>query len=431
MLQRRPRAASLRSPRGALSWLAVAGALAGCGSTAGDATDPGLTDALVGDDAQASDTASGSPDDSAPPSDTGAPGSDVSPDVSVSVDVGVDGLPIGCEIHATADVNLRAGPSTSTAVLHVIPSGDPATVLASAPQGGFYNVRHAGVAGWASGTYFDKTCTSTTTPDASTPGETGIFDAGDAGDPAAALATIEGIAVSSSCYKYAWKDRGQAPRGYIKGVADVFARAVCNPTRTDVVLVSKARTTDDVHDALAWYATDFAALGMSNDVAGVDTLRHTYTLLMGLGMRESSGEHCTGRDMSATNVTSDSAEAGAWQTSYDSHTASTELPKLFAKYRASTAGCLLATFKDGVTCSAANWQDWGSGIDGLDFQRIEKSCPAFAAEYAAVMLRVQGGRLGHYGPLRTKAAEIRPECDAMLQKVQATVQANPAMCAGL
>jgi hypothetical protein len=277
--------------------------------------------------------------------------------------------------------------------------------------------------GLASGTYLDKLCTSTTTPDAG--------PAADAGGAAGALATIEAIAATSTCYKYAWKDRGQAPKGYVEGVADVYAKAVCNPTRTDVVLVSKARTTDDVHDALAWYATDFAALGMSNDAAGIDTLRHTYTLLLGLGMRESSGEHCCGRDASATNTTSDSAEAGAWQTSYDSHSASTELPKLFAKYRASTAGCYLGTFEVGVSCSAANWQDWGTGVDGLDFQRLEKSCPAFAAEYAAVMLRVQGGRLGHYGPLRSKAAEIRPECDAMLQKVQATVQANPGMCAGL
>jgi uncharacterized protein YraI len=401
------------------------GALVGCGASAGDGgVDPVERDALAGDDAQASpetsDTAATGDADTAtdPSGDTG----------TAVVDVGVDGFPIGCELHALSDLNLRAGPSTSTAVLDVIPNGDPVTVLASAPQGGFYNVRHAGLSGWASGNYLDKACASTTTPDA--PDASATSEVGTV-DPSGALATIEGIAVASSCYKYAWKDRGQAPRGYVKGVADVFARAVCNPSRTDVVLVSKARTTDDVHDVLAWYATDFAALGMSNDVAGVDTLRHTYALLLGLGMRESSGEHCCGRDMSATNVTSDSSEAGAWQTSYDSHTASTELPKLFAKYRASTAGCLLDTFKDGVTCSAANWQDWGSGIDGLDFQRIEKSCPAFAAEYAAVMLRVQGGRLGHYGPLRTKAAEIRPECDAMLQKVQATVQANPAMCAGL
>lgn len=54
-----------------------------------------------------------------------------------------------------------------------------------------------------------------------------------------------------------------------------------------------------------------------------------------------------------------------------------------------------------------------------------------AAEYAAVMLRVDGGSVGHYGPLRTKTAEIRPECDAMLQQVQALVASTPSICAGL
>jgi len=148
-------------------------------------------------------------------------------------------------------------------------------------------------------------------------------------------------------------------------------------------------------------------------------------------MRESSGEHCVGRDASATNTSSDSAEAGAWQTSYDSHTRSPELPKLFDKYRADTSGCLLSTFAEGVSCSASDWKNWGTGADGLAYQKLNKECPAFAAEYAAVMLRVNGGTKGHYGPLRTKAAEIRPECDEMLHEVQKVVEKNPGLCASL
>lgn len=247
-------------------------------------------------------------------------------------------------------------------------------------------------------------------------------------EAATTLASIETIAVTSSCYKYQWKDRGQAPKGYVKGVAKVFARAVCNPTRSDVLVVSKANTGDDVKDAISWFNSNFAAVNMTNEVAGVDTLRHAYTLLLGLGMRESSGEHCCGRDASATNTSSESAEAGAWQTSYDSRGASVELPKLFEKYKADDSGCLLDTFKEGVTCSDANWKNWGTGADGLLFQKMEKECPAFAAEYAAVMLRVLGGSKGHYGPLRTKAAEIRPECDAMFHAVQDEVTAHPAVC---
>ena len=47
------------------------------------------------------------------------------------------------------------------------------------------------------------------------------------------------------------------------------------------------------------------------------------------------------------------------------------------------------------------------------------------------MLRVSGGTAGHYGPLRTKSAEIRPECDAMFQDVQTIVRQTPSVCASL
>ena len=265
--------------------------------------------------------------------------------------------------------------------------------------------------------------------DAGLTSDAGTRDAGFPGDAGASRDAITTLAGNSACYRYQWPNRGQMPRGYIKGVALSFARGVCHPTRSDIVAVSAAKGTNTQRDALAWYNTEFTALNLSNAVAGLDTYRHVYTLLIGLGMRESSGEHCTGRDTSATNTTSDSAEAGAWQTSYDSHTASPELPILFAQYRASTAsGCFLTQYAEGVTCNAANWMNWGTGADGLAFQRLEKECPGFAAEYAAVMLRVQGGSLGHYGPLRTKAAEIRAECDTLLQQVQAIVTAHPEVC---
>jgi hypothetical protein len=90
----------------------------------------------------------------------------------------------------------------------------------------------------------------------------------------------------------------------------------------------------------------------------------------------------------------------------------------------------LSTYAEGVTCSATDWQNWGTG-DGALFQELEKNCPGFAAEYAAVMLSVQGGSLGHYGPLRTKAAEVRRECDAMLRSVQSIVEAHAEVCSVL
>lgn len=257
-------------------------------------------------------------------------------------------------------------------------------------------------------------------------------DAGDAssGGNGDGVDTIKSIAAASSCSTYSWKGRGQAPMGYTEGVALVFGRSVCAQGRSDVAVAAEANTGNDQRDALSWYNSNFANLGMSNDASGKDTLRHTYTLLLGLGMRESSGVDCTGRDTSASNTSSDSAEAGAWQTSWDSRSSSTELPKLFAKYQGTTAGCFAAVFSSGVSCSAADRKNWGSG-DGLEFQRLSKECPGFSAEYAAVMLRANGGSNGHYGPLRTKAAELRPECDAMLHKVQTTLEQDPSLCNSL
>lgn len=246
-------------------------------------------------------------------------------------------------------------------------------------------------------------------------------------------AEVMAIAAESSCADYYWKDRGHAPLAYMKGMALVFAGAVCHADRSDVLLVSEAKTSDLEHDALAWYdeADIFSDLGMSNDIAGLDTLRHAYTLLLGLGMRESSGEHCCGRDMSATNVTADTAEAGLFQTSYNSHIFSDKLDTLYEYWKAlwgtGSEKCLLTVFSEGVTCSPADWENYGVG-EGVTFQQLEKECPIFAAEYAAVMLRVSGGSKGHYGPLRRREAEVRPECDAMFAAVQTLIEEHRDFC---
>ena len=184
-------------------------------------------------------------------------------------------------------------------------------------------------------------------------------------------------------------------------------------------------------DALAWYADEFTALGMSNNQTGLDTFRHSYTLLIGLGITESSGQHCLGRDLLGPNQTSSTAEAGAWQTSWDSHTAHAELVQLFNYYRSHSTECELNTFQEGVICSPSDWKNWGTESDGLEFQQTQKACPAFATEYAAILLRLQGGSSGHFGPLRKKTVEISPECDTLLGKIQNLLAENPRLCSEL
>ena len=100
---------------------------------------------------------------------------------------------------------------------------------------------------------------------------------------------IEQIAAQSSCAHTHWKDRGLARPAYFKGIALVFAKSICQPNRPDVKLVSAAMSPPTSHseriDVLTWYDGIFSGLGMSNATAGADTLRHVYTLLLGLGMR--------------------------------------------------------------------------------------------------------------------------------------------------
>jgi uncharacterized protein YraI len=54
--------------------------------------------------------------------------------------------------YATAEVNLRQGPSASTAVLAVVPAGTAVT-LTGVAENGFYRVVHAGQTGWVSTAY--------------------------------------------------------------------------------------------------------------------------------------------------------------------------------------------------------------------------------------------------------------------------------------
>ncbi|MFD2056663.1 hypothetical protein ACFSQT_27385 [Mesorhizobium calcicola] len=242
---------------------------------------------------------------------------------------------------------------------------------------------------------------------------------------------IAQIAADSKCATTDWEDRGFAKKAYFRGMALVFAKAICQPDRPDVKIVSAARgtpgTRSDKTDGLTWYDAKFQALGMSNATDGVDTLRHAYALLIGLGMRESSGKYCVGRDRSANFSSADSAEAGLFQTSWGAHIASTTMSDLFSTYKSDQKGCLLEVFSKQVTCSAWDARTWGSGT-GADWQKLTKSCPAFAAEYAAVLLRTSGGKKGEFGPIRTRKAQVLPECDSMLSQIQALIKATPQIC---
>lgn len=236
---------------------------------------------------------------------------------------------------------------------------------------------------------------------------------------------IKELAAKSQCSKYSWKNRGRAPAGYIKGVALSFARSLCrlknfdanSPLRINSIL-SSSSFGNTKKDALAHYSAQLQSLDLKINESGEDPLRAVYVLGMGLGMRESSGKYCTGWDTSAgSNRSSSAAEAGVFQVSFDSIGVSSELSKLYSEYKNSDQSrCYLNTFKEGVNCGSASIL--GSGA-GAEFQKYIKSCPAFATEYAMVLLRILRN---HFGPINRKEAEVISSCNDLLISIQEVIE---------
>jgi hypothetical protein len=236
-----------------------------------------------------------------------------------------------------------------------------------------------------------------------------------------AINRILQTAAGSAIARFNWSRRGIAPPGYVKGMAIVYAMVYCKLNAGDAAAteMAKANTGDADRDALAHLAPEFNAAGMANDVAGVDTLRHVFVLLFGLGMVESSGQHCVGADTTAKPPpVPETAEAGLFQLSFNARHGSPLMPQLFQQYQANPAG-FLKIFQEGVRCGAGDLTNLGAG-DAKEFQRLSKACPAFAAEFAAVGLR---NIRRQWGPIERREPEIRPECDAMLMEVQNIVDA--------
>lgn len=231
-------------------------------------------------------------------------------------------------------------------------------------------------------------------------------------------------ASASKAIHHAWAGRGQAPAGYIKGMALAmgYLHQGLIAVHDASLLMATPNTGNDSTDALSWYGAAFGALGMRNTDNGPDTLRHLITLMVGLGMRESSGKFCEGRDTSADNVQSDTAEAGMFQMSWDIRGGSKLIADLFEHY--SAAGDdpegLGPIFHEGVSCSAINLANFGSG-DGKEFQRMCKASPMFSVAVCGVGMRTIRR---HWGPINRHEAEISPDVDALFVQVQAIVDSH-------
>jgi hypothetical protein len=256
---------------------------------------------------------------------------------------------------------------------------------------------------------------------------------------------IETIARASSC-----RSDSQAPSAYVAGLALTFARALCQPDRPDVKVISSAAgdpsTPRGKSDGLTIFDPTFERLGMHNNIDGVDSLRHTYVLLLALGLVESSGRYCVGRDTTENFTKADSAEAGLLQTSFGAREFNSTLEPMFRSYQGQhdPARCMFDVFSQNIRCSKADAGNFGDpSSDGFQWQALTKQCPAFSAEYGAVVLRTHGGfrSNGEFGPINCfvhpflqksgrwcDKPTLRSSCDVMFTKVQDFVSKSPSIC---
>jgi hypothetical protein len=224
------------------------------------------------------------------------------------------------------------------------------------------------------------------------------------------------MAQESEIADYAWPDRGIAPAGYIAGMAMSFAHAIWMGEDDPAVAVMSDDLGSADKDCLTWYEGEFAELSMDNG-GGIDTLRHLFVMQMGLGPRESSGRYCEGRDLSASNVESETAEAGLFQTSWNIRNATSEIAPLLETFWHNPNG-FLPTFKEGITATANNLNSYGGG-DGARYQWLSRFCPLFHVLVTAIGMRTLRQ---HWGPINRREVTISKEADDLLREVQLLVE---------
>lgn len=299
-------------------------------------------------------------------------------------------------------VRLRTYPSkTEQPILAVLSKGEEVEYLQISDDKVWSKVKYQDKVGWVSNLYLKQVA-------AITHGNK--------------IDDIIDIVSKSSIIKYNWKDRGVAPIGYYQGMALMFARLYCRLKKGDEIVaeIAKPANGNPNKDSLTQYEDIFESFGMDNESAGVDTLRHCFVMLTGLGLRESTGRHCVGRDTTAENIDAESAEAGLFQTSYNARKLSPMLPIIFNNYKENPDGFREIFSRQVKPCGNNNWENFGTG-NGKEFQQLSKECPGFAVEFTAVAMR---NTSRHWGPIINRKVEIKSECDIMFLKVQNYIDKN-------
>ena len=211
--------------------------------------------------------------------------------------------------------------------------------------------------------------------------------------------------------------------GYTQGVACCFALAQTWLAEGDpaALRMARAATGDASKDALTWYSEQFEALYMDNSRDGIDTLRHLFALLLGLGPREvvrailrgarhngleRAGRHGRGGDVS--NELERSFESTPLSPRY-SRNFGTIRTASFCSFRM-VSNRMPMTLTISARATAPNISS---------SRNIVRSFHAFVTALGLRSLRQ------HWGPINREEVELRDAANDMLQQVQALVGAAP------
>lgn len=236
-------------------------------------------------------------------------------------------------------------------------------------------------------------------------------------------------ASASPLIHYPWHGRDRAPAGYIKGMGAALAEC-CRLLKAGdraLLAITTPATGDPAHDVLDWYAPELKAAG-AHLGEPADRLVAVSTILLGLGMRESSGRHCDGPDTPEDRgppghpvaTTPDNAEAGLFQVSFDSIRKHADRQAVVDAYAGRND--LMSVFAEGAGCERpAHWPaEVGTG-DAAAFQRQMKECPLFAVVYSALLSRQLRAE---WGPINRKKVEAKPEAVSLFTQIRDLVDAE-------
>jgi len=233
----------------------------------------------------------------------------------------------------------------------------------------------------------------------------------------AEISAVTDIARASPLMTYQWPDRGRSPAGYIVGMALCFGDAL---KREDALIsdISQADRDDPDEDVLSWFGDDLNDLEWDVSEDGVDTMKALFAIMIGLGMRESSGRYSEGRDQSASNTSADTAEASLFQTSWNIRSCTPTIPPLLNEFKLNPNGYIDA-FREDVTPNGTELQNYGAGSDGAAYQFLSKNAPLFHVYVSACGLR---HLRQHWGPVNRNEVTLRQDAYDLLTQVEAVIE---------